>query len=77
MLGAYIAESIIQSATFNVELVQVLHDRLLAPERMVDDKLAAVKQRGYFDMRKRPSRFIGSNLRTAIVVLESMLEPET
>jgi hypothetical protein len=41
----YIAERVLQSAVFDVELVGALHSRLLPLERMADDVLAAAKQR--------------------------------
>ena len=43
----YIAERVVQSATFNLELVQTLHSKLLPLERMADDTLATARLRGY------------------------------
>src|ERR1035441_6763254 len=54
MLGPYsaakfFAERVLESGAFNVELVQALYSKLLPLERMVDDVLAAARQRGRFD----------------------------
>jgi hypothetical protein len=48
-VALYIAERVVQSDAFNVELVQALHFKLLSLERLADEMLAVARQRGYFD----------------------------
>lgn len=77
----YIAERVVQSATFNVELVQALHSKLLSLERMADDMLAAARQRGYFDDpdTAEPLRWLetcNEQVKDCMVALESMLDPQ-
>ena len=76
----YIAERVVQSATFNAELVQTLHSKLLPLERMADDMLAAARQRGYFDDpdTAEPLRWLetcNEQVKDCMVALESMLDP--
>jgi hypothetical protein len=77
----YIAERVVQSDAFNVELVQALHSKLLPLERMADDMLAAAKQRGYFDDPDvaEPLRWLetcNEQVKDCMVALESMLDPQ-
>jgi hypothetical protein len=77
----YIAERVVQSATFNVELVQALHSKLLSLDRMADDMLAAARQRGYFDDpdTAEPLRWLetcNEQVKDCMVALESMLDPQ-
>jgi hypothetical protein len=86
MLGPYsaalfFAERVVQSANFNVELVQALHSRLLPLERMADDMLAAARQRGYFDDPDiaEPLHWLetcNEQVKDCMVALESMLDPQ-
>jgi len=76
----YIAERVVQSDTFDVELVQKLHSKLLPFERMADDMLAAARQRGYFDDldTSEPLRWLetcNEQAKDCMVALESMLDP--
>jgi hypothetical protein len=78
-VALYFAERVVQSGTFNVELVQALHSKLLPLERMVDDKLAAAKQRGYFDDpgAAEPLRWLetcNEQVKDCMVALESTLD---
>jgi len=77
----YIADRIVQSATFNVELVQALHSKLLPLERMADDMLAAARQRGHFDDPDTAEPFgwletCNEQVKDCMVALESMLDPQ-
>jgi hypothetical protein len=77
----YIAERVVQSATFNPELVQALHSKLVPLERMADDMLAAARQRGYFDDpdTAEPLRWLetcNEQVKDCMVALESMLDPQ-
>ncbi|MBZ5622065.1 MAG: hypothetical protein LAQ69_25550 [Acidobacteriia bacterium] len=77
----YIAERVVQSDVFDVELVQILHSKLLPLERMADDVLAATKQRGYFDDpdTAEPLRWLetcNEQVKDCMVALESMLDPQ-
>ena len=45
----FLAERILQSDTFDAELVKGLYDKLLPLGRMVDDVLSAARREGYFD----------------------------
>ena len=77
----YIADRIVQSATFNVELVQALHSKLLPLERMADDMLAAARQRGHFDDPDTAEPFgwletCNEQVKDCMAALESMLDPE-
>ena len=86
MLGPYsaakfLAERVLESATFNVDLVQALHSKLLPLERMADDVLAAARQRGYFDDpgAAEPLRWLEAcdeQVKDCMVALESMLDPK-
>src|SRR5580700_5543182 len=54
MIGPYsaakfFAERVLQSATFDPDLVLTLHSKLLPLERMADERLNVARQRGYFD----------------------------
>lgn len=42
----YIAERVVESDVFDVELVQSVHSKLLPMERMADAMLVAARQRG-------------------------------
>jgi hypothetical protein len=85
MLGPYsavkfLAERIVQSDAFNVELVQALHAKLLPLERMVDNVLAAAQQRGYFEDpdAAEPLHWLetcNEQVKDCMVALESMLDP--
>jgi hypothetical protein len=85
MLGSYsmahsIAERVVRSDVFNVELVRMLHSKLLPLERMADDTLAAARQRGYFDDpdTAEPLRWLETcheQVKDCMVALESMLDP--
>lgn len=77
----YIAERVVQSTVFDVELVRALHSSLLPLERMADDMLAAAKQRGYFDDPEtaEPLRWLetcNEQVKDCMVALESMLDPQ-
>ncbi len=77
----YIAERVLQSHTFNLELVQLLHSKLLPLERMADDLLAAASQRGYFDDPNlaEPLRWLeicDEQVKDCMVALESALDPK-
>jgi hypothetical protein len=77
----YIAERVVQSPIFNVELVQILHSKLLPLERMADNILAAAKQRGFFDDPDvaEPLRWLetcNEQVKDCMVALESMLDPK-
>lgn len=77
----YIAERVVQSATFNVELVQTLHSKLLPLERMADDTLATARLRGYFDDpdTAEPLRWLETcdeQVKDCMVALESMMDPK-
>jgi hypothetical protein len=77
----YIAERVVQSATFNAELAQALHSKLLPLERMADDMLVAARQRGYFDDpdTAEPLRWLetcNEQVKDCMVALESMLDPQ-
>jgi hypothetical protein len=80
-VALYIAERVVQSATFDAELVQALHSRLLPLERMADDMLTAARQRGYFDDpdAAEPLRWLETcdeQVKDCMVALESMLDPQ-
>jgi hypothetical protein len=77
----YIAESVVRSATFNAELVQALHSKLLPLERMADDMLADARQRGYFDDpdAAEPLGWLetcNEQVKDCMVALESMLDSQ-
>src|ERR1039458_9940417 len=77
----YIADRVVQSATFDVELVQALHSKLLPLERMADEMLAAARQRGYFDDPDTAEPFgwletCNEQVKDCMVALESMLDPQ-
>jgi hypothetical protein len=77
----YIAERVVQSATFNLELVQTLHSKLLPLERMADDTLATARLRGYFDDpdTAEPLRWLETcdeQVKDCMVALESMMDPK-
>ena len=86
MLGAYsaalyIAERVVQSATFNVELVQALHSKLLPFERIADRMLTAARRQGYFDDPETavPLGWLeacNEQVKDCMVALESMLDPQ-
>ena len=77
----YIAERVVQSATFNLELVQTLHSKLLPLERMADDTLATARLRGYFDDpdTAEPLRWLETcdgQVKDCMAALESMMDPK-
>ncbi|MGA2184761.1 MAG: hypothetical protein ABSH47_17205 [Bryobacteraceae bacterium] len=77
----YITERVVQSASFNVELAQAVHSKLLPLERMADDMLAAARQLGYFDDpdTAEPLRWLetcNEQVKDCVVALESMLDPQ-
>jgi hypothetical protein len=77
----YIAERVVQSATFNAEVVQSLHSRLLPFERIADDMLSTARQQGYFDDpdAAEPLRWLetcNEQVKDCMVALESMLDPQ-
>jgi hypothetical protein len=77
----YIAERVVQSPTFNVELVQALHSKLRPLEHMADEMLAAARQQGYFDDADiaEPLRWLetcNEQVKDCMVALESMLDPQ-
>jgi hypothetical protein len=77
----YIADRVVQSTTFDVELVQALHSKLLPLERMADEMLAAAGQRGYFDDPDTAEPFAwletcNQQVKDCMVALESMLDPQ-
>ena len=86
MLGPYsaakfFAERVLQSATFNAELVQALHSKLLPLERMADDTLATARLRGYFDDpdTAEPLRWLETcdeQVKDCMAALESMMDPK-
>lgn len=78
----YIAERIVQSDTYNAELVQALRSKLLPLESMANDMLTAARQRGYFDDPEtaEPLRWLEAcdvQVKDCMVALESMLDPQT
>jgi hypothetical protein len=77
----FLVERVVQAGTFNAELVQSLYTKLLPLERMVDDVLAASRQRGYFDDpdAAEPLRWLETcdeQVKDCMVALESMLDPK-
>jgi hypothetical protein len=77
----YIADRVVQSATFDVELVQALHSKLLPLERMADEMLAVARQLGYFDDPDTAEPFgwletCNEQVKDCMVALESMLDPQ-
>ena len=77
----YIADRVVQSTTFDVELVQALHSKLLPLERMADEMLAAARQLGYFDDPDTAEPFgwletCNEQVKDCMVALESMLDPQ-
>jgi hypothetical protein len=75
----YIADRVVESATFDAELIQALHTRLLPFERMADEMLAAARQRGYFEDpdTAEPLRWLetcNEEVKDCMVALESMLD---
>ena len=76
----YIAERIVQSATFDAELVAALHSKLIRLECTVDEMLTAARNRGYFDdpTAGEPLRWLetcSEQVRDCMVALESMFHP--
>jgi hypothetical protein len=86
MIGPYsaakfFAERVLQSATFDADLVQTLYSKLLPLERMADERLGVARQRGYFDNPDlaEPLRWLetcNEQVKDCTVALESMLDPE-
>jgi hypothetical protein len=86
LLGPYsaakfLAERVVQSEAFNMELVEALHSKLLSLERMAGDVLVAARQQGYFDDpdAAEPLRWLATcaeQVKDCMVALESMLDPQ-
>jgi hypothetical protein len=86
MIGPYsaakfLAERVLQSGTFDRDLVQTLHSKLLPLERMADDRLNVARQRGHFDDpdTAEPFRWLetcNEQVKECMVALESMLDPQ-
>ena len=86
MIGPYsaakfFAERVLQSTTFDADLVQTLYSKLLPLERMADDRLNVARQRGYFDDpdTAEPFRWLetcNEQVKDCMVALESMLDPQ-
>ena len=86
LLGPYsaakfLAERVVQSETFNMELVKAFHSKLLPLERMAEDVLVAARQQGYFDDpdATEPLRWLETcdgQVKDCMVALESMLDPQ-
>lgn len=86
MIGPYsaakfFAERVLQSATFDADLVQTLYSKLLPLERMADDSLNVARQQGYFDNpdTAEPFRWLetcNEQVKDCMVALESMLDPQ-
>jgi len=84
MLGPYsvariLAEHVVESNSFNLELVQALHSKLLPFERMADAVFAVARQRGYFADPEiaEPLRWLetcNERVKDCMVALESMLD---
>jgi len=77
----YLAERVIESSTFNLELVQVLHSKILPLERMADQILLTARQHGYFDNPEiaealRWLETCNGQLKDCMVSLESMMDPK-
>src|SRR5580698_2011350 len=77
----YIAERVVQSSTFNLELVESLYSRLRPLEQMADDMLTAAMQMGSFDdpHTVEPLRWLetcNEQVKDCMVALESMLDPQ-
>lgn len=77
----YIAERVVESDVFDVELVQSVHSKLLPMERMADAMLVAARQRGGFDDPEiaEPLRWLetcNEEVKDCMVALESMLDPQ-
>ncbi len=77
----YIADRVVQSATYDRELVQSLHAKLLPLEQMAKRTLATARERSYFEDPEagEPLRCLEScneQIKDCIVALESMLDPE-
>jgi hypothetical protein len=76
----YIAERVVQSATFDLELVQMLHTKLLPLERMADEMIDVAKRAGYFDdpaiaEQLRWLETCNEQVKDCMVALESMMDP--
>jgi hypothetical protein len=86
MIGPYsaakfFAERVLQSATFDPDLVLTLHSKLLPLERMADERLNVARQRGYFDDpdTAEPFRWLeacNEQVKDCMVALECMLDPQ-
>lgn len=81
LLARFFAERVVQSPTFNLELVEALHSKLLPLERMADGVLSAAKQHGYFDDPEisDPLHWLetcNEQVKDFMVALESMLDPQ-
>lgn len=77
----YIAERVVESDIFDLDLVRSLHSKLLPLERMADDMVAAARSRGYFDDpdAAEPLRWLetcNEQVKDCMVALESMLDPQ-
>jgi hypothetical protein len=77
----FFAERVLQSPTFDAELVQAIHSKLIGFERMADDRLNFARRRGYFGDPDtgEPLRWLeacNEQVKDCMVALESMLDPE-
>jgi len=76
----FVAERVVQSDSFNAELVQALHSKLLPLERMADNPLDEARRRGYYDDpdTAQPLHWLetcNDQIKDCMVALESMLDP--
>lgn len=77
----FFADRVVQSESFDRELVHALQARLLPLEHMADEMLSTAKQRGYFDdpATAEPTRWLetcNEQVKDCMVALESMLDPQ-
>jgi hypothetical protein len=77
----YIADRVVQSATFDAELAQAVRAKLLPLESMADEMLIAAKKQGYFDDpdTAEPLQWLeicNEQVKDCMVALESMLDPQ-
>jgi hypothetical protein len=75
----YIADRVVQSATFDAELAQAVRAKLLPLESMADEMLIAAKKQGYFDDpdTAEPLQWLeicNEQVKDCMVALESMLD---
>jgi hypothetical protein len=77
----YIAERVVESDTFDVELVRAVHSKLLPLERMADSMLATAQQAGHADDpdTAEPLGWLDTcnqQVKDCMVALESVLDPQ-